>query len=498
MVQRGRACPVPSGPHTAEQNEKGVETRTMKKRILSFALALALSLSLAAPAFAVYETQTFSDVPKSHWAYTYVEQAAEKDWISGSNGYFMPDQNVTYAQMCVMLVSAFFNKELMAYIGPSQPWYEPSCVVASRAGLLKNTSIEKNPTDTAKVNQPCTRQEMALIIYNSLKSIGATMPSSDAVEATAMNTPDMAYYLPQYITPVATIKATGIINGVDSKGTFSGRDNMTRSQAAVVMVNLDKYLNGTGAVAKPTGNRDFNGYTLAAGVRTSVGKNDTYKTKGHSDSPSRNGYFTKADLDIGKAQLVYDLLDMVNEARRAEGLHEYLWVTTDEEEEYTLLRAYELITKWSHIRPGDKYSFMGENIATGYKSALAVFNGWMNSPGHRAAIMDDTCKTMCVARCGDYWVMTFGGSLDGNPLLVEHAADNYTYPMAEASFKKQFINETRCANCGYIMSPANSDEFDTNSSNGEYQLCSTCHNYFVCGQCLDCPAFLNHIANCKG
>lgn len=470
----------------------------MRKKILGLALALALCTGLAAPVFAAYETPTFADVPKSHWAYTYVEQAAEKGWISGNNGYFMPDETVTYAQMCVMLVSAFFAKELGAYIGPSQPWYEPFCVAASRAGLLKNTNIAKNPTDAAMVNQPCTRQEMALIVYNALKSIGATMPSSDVLETMAMNTSDIAYYLPQYISPIVTTKAMGIISGVDSKGNFAGRENMTRSQAAVVMVNLDRCLNGAGAAVKPTGNRDSNGYTLASGVRSSVGKDDAYKTKGHNNSPNRNGYFTAADLDIGNAQLVYELLDMVNEARRADGLHEYIWVTTDEEEEYTLLRSYELITKYSHERPDDKYSFMGENAATGYKSALAVFNGWMNSPGHRAAIMDDTYKTMCVARCGEQWVMTFGGRVDGNPLLIEHAADNYTYPTAEASFKKQFINETRCANCGYLMSPANSDAFNTNSSSGVFQICDICHDYFICGQCMDCPAYLNHVANCKG
>lgn len=208
----------------------------MKRKILSLALVLSLSAGLAVPALAVYETPTFPDMPKSHWAYTYVEQAAENGWISGNNGYFMPDETVTYAQMCVMLVSAFFTKELGAYIGPSQPWYEPFCAVASRAGLLKNTNIAENPTDAAMVNQLCTRQEMALIVYNALKSIGATMPSSDVLETTAMNTSDIAYYLPQYMSPIVTTKAMGIISGVDSKGSFAGRENMTRAQAAVVLV----------------------------------------------------------------------------------------------------------------------------------------------------------------------------------------------------------------------------------------------------------------------
>ena len=71
----------------------------MKKRILSLALALALSLSLAVPALAVYETPTFTDVPKSFWGYMSIEQAAENKWISGNpDGTFAPNANVTYAQ----------------------------------------------------------------------------------------------------------------------------------------------------------------------------------------------------------------------------------------------------------------------------------------------------------------------------------------------------------------------------------------------------------------
>ena len=84
----------------------------MKKRILSLALALALSQSLAAPALAVYETPTFTDVPKSFWGYVSIEKAAENKWISGNpDGTFAPNANVTYSQFCVMLVRAFYNED---------------------------------------------------------------------------------------------------------------------------------------------------------------------------------------------------------------------------------------------------------------------------------------------------------------------------------------------------------------------------------------------------
>lgn len=55
---------------------------------------------------------TFSDVPKSRWAYTFVEKAAEKEWAAGmGDGTFAPDKDVTYSQSCVMLVRAFCNDD---------------------------------------------------------------------------------------------------------------------------------------------------------------------------------------------------------------------------------------------------------------------------------------------------------------------------------------------------------------------------------------------------
>jgi len=405
------------------------------KKAISTLLALALSLGLCLPALAAGET--FSDVPAGHWSSTYVETAAEKGWITGDgHGNFLPNDHVTYAQMCVMMVKAFFSDDFAAYTGSSSPWYAPYTSVAAQVGLLNGTDVEKAPTDAGKVNTPCSRMEMALIVYNAMSASGGNMPSSAEVEAAAMKTSDIAYYFPPYTKAIAATKAAGIINGVDDKGTFSGRENMTRAQAAVVMTKLDEYLGGTGSnttnpgttpetnpgtnpdpkpetPSTPAGGRDSNGNTLASGVKSSIGKSDSYPTKGRETSANRNGYYTAADVDIGEAQLVYDFLALVNEARRAEGLNELTWVPTDAMEEYTLLRAYELTSKWSHERPDDQYNgFMDEIIARGSSGTQGMFNGWMNSPGHRRSIMEEAVTSMCAAKCGNCWIITFCGPIE--------------------------------------------------------------------------------------
>ncbi len=57
----------------------------------------------------------------------------------------------------------------------------------------------------------------------------------------------------------------------------------------------------------------------------------------------------------------------------------------------------------------NKYSCMGENIARGYGTPEAAVEGWMNSEGHRANILDKSYTDIGVGYCNGYWVQNFGG-----------------------------------------------------------------------------------------
>lgn len=225
----------------------------MKKRILSLALALALSLSLAAPALAVYETPTFTDVPKSFWGYVSIEKAAENKWISGNpDGTFAPNANVTYAQFCVMLVSAFFPEQLASYTGPSSPWYAPSCTIAAQNDLLLGTRVEQTPTLEGAVSQPMSRYEMALMVSNALYKINAKIPTPQEQADQMDTTPDFWDIPKQYWNAVLLVKTTGVLSGMDSAGTFGGSGNLSRAQAAVVLGKLNDLRNtGDGSAVNP-------------------------------------------------------------------------------------------------------------------------------------------------------------------------------------------------------------------------------------------------------
>lgn len=60
----------------------------------------------------------------------------------------------------------------------------------------------------------------------------------------------------------------------------------------------------------------------------------------------------------------------------------------------------------------------GENIAWGYSSASSAFNGWMNSSGHRANILNGTYQVIGVGFANGAWVANFGSVVDAGAFEV--------------------------------------------------------------------------------
>lgn len=60
---------------------------------------------------------------------------------------------------------------------------------------------------------------------------------------------------------------------------------------------------------------------------------------------------------------------------------------------------------------GITYSYAGENIAMGYATPEAVVRAWMNSPGHRANILNANYTALGVGyvKDGGYWTQWFRG-----------------------------------------------------------------------------------------
>jgi uncharacterized protein YkwD len=68
---------------------------------------------------------------------------------------------------------------------------------------------------------------------------------------------------------------------------------------------------------------------------------------------------------------------------------------------------------WDRTKRAGYPNAIGENVAAGYRDAEAVMTGWMNSPGHRANIMNCSAKAIGVGVAKSsggtiYWTQDFG------------------------------------------------------------------------------------------
>ena len=125
-------------------------------------------------------------------------------------------------------------------------------------------------------------------------------------------------------------------------------------------------------------------------------------------------------LSTTVGEIQQEVLRLVNIERAKEGLAplEYVYAL----QEAADIRANEIIESFSHTRPDGsscftaldgynvKFSTAGENIASGFRSAAAVVQAWMNSPGHRANIMNARYTGLVVGIEDSHWVQLFIGS----------------------------------------------------------------------------------------
>ena len=93
---------------------------------------------------------------------------------------------------------------------------------------------------------------MALVVSNTLYKINANIPTPKERADQMDTTPDFWDIEYKYQSPVLLAKATGVLSGMDSAGTFGGSGNLSRAQAAVVLGKLNDLRNtGDGSAVNP-------------------------------------------------------------------------------------------------------------------------------------------------------------------------------------------------------------------------------------------------------
>lgn len=133
-----------------------------------------------------WASQSFKDVPKSHWAHDYIEFLRAAGVAKGMpDGNFYPEKPVTYQEMITFIVRLDKGfKEGTPITG--RDWAKPYLEYAARKGMLSGVEIKD-------FNAPALRRDIFDIVYNGLPMLEENNRLRDKVAGK-----DNSTWLPSY------------------------------------------------------------------------------------------------------------------------------------------------------------------------------------------------------------------------------------------------------------------------------------------------------------
>lgn len=183
--------------------------------------------------------QTFEDVSKSHWAFEYIAEMANRDVISGyPNGYFYPENNVSRAEFAkIMSVAAGLvitqNVSAATYTDvTSKDWFAPY-VEAARyylSGYKSNGELYYLP------NEMALREDIAVALVK-LKGYDTSLFDESILKAMFTDWQSISEGARKY---VAIAVEQGLISGYEDN-TFRGQSSITRAEAATLLWRAYQY-----------------------------------------------------------------------------------------------------------------------------------------------------------------------------------------------------------------------------------------------------------------
>ncbi|MDD4842978.1 MAG: CAP domain-containing protein, partial [Anaerotignum sp.] len=164
------------------------------------------------------------------------------------------------------------------------------------------------------------------------------------------------------------------------------------------------------STTKPTNNSTTNDSTT-----NNTATNNTATNNTTTNNTTTNNTTTQTTTSVSAyAQKVVDLVNVERAKAGLSALQIDPAVTKAAQ-----VRAKEIQSSFSHTRPDGRSCFTaldeakasyrgaGENIALGQKTPEEVMNGWMNSAGHKANIMNPNFKYIGVGVDGNAWTQMF-------------------------------------------------------------------------------------------
>ena len=205
------------------------------KGLISLLVVMLLTLCFNTGAMAA-SVVCFSDVAENHWAYSAIMDMTERGMFRGTSeaidgiATFSPDETLLRSEFIAVLTRYLYNTELGSMPPPNIHWYDNNYLVALKYGLLTSDEL-----DGGKLDKPCTRQEMAMLLVRAAYAGNGEVAENIIPSAKIFDYDQIAEEYKTYVLQSYTL---GLLVGIDEKGTFNPEGFLTRAQAATAIYRL--------------------------------------------------------------------------------------------------------------------------------------------------------------------------------------------------------------------------------------------------------------------
>lgn len=182
---------------------------------------------------------TFTDLGKFSWARQSIENMATRGIISGTgNNLFAPAKTMSKAEFVTLMLKSYMLDNMTPVGGfadvPTSKWYYKYLAIAKMLGII---SGDKN--NNYYPDDPIIREDSAIIIANTLKSVGKELPSyNSSVLDRFKDENKISSYA---ISSMASLAGEGIFSG-RTDGNIGPGDTALRAEIAVLINKIvDKY-----------------------------------------------------------------------------------------------------------------------------------------------------------------------------------------------------------------------------------------------------------------
>lgn len=194
------------------------------------------SVSVSKPQSEVQSQTAFGDVPASAWYAAAINALYNDGIVNGKgNGNFEPASKVMreeFAQMLYKLTKASADNSVSFADVSDSDWYAPAVRTLASNGIVKGMG------DSFGVGVTIKRQDMAVMLYNTLVYFGRNLPTDGDVKPSDFDSvSDYAQ------SAVSALMSAGLFKGYED-GSFAPQNDVTRAEAAQAVYSVIKYLEG--------------------------------------------------------------------------------------------------------------------------------------------------------------------------------------------------------------------------------------------------------------